>query len=136
MNKPRAVFFGNRQDLLTHVYPDSRVERLKALADVHPVIVSKDNFDDLLPELSEIDYIFSTWGMPRLTPAQIKQMSALKMVFYGAGTVKYFAEPLSAAGGSGGFRLGSERYSGGRIYCCPDDARGKRLLWIGSSAGV
>ena len=46
MNKPRAVFFGNRQDLLTHVYPDSRVERLKALADVHPVIVSKDNFDD------------------------------------------------------------------------------------------
>ena len=98
MNKPRAVFFGNRQDLLTHVYPDSRVERLKALADVHPVIVSKDNFDDLLPELSEIDYIFSTWGMPRLTPAQIKQMSALKMVFYGAGTVKYFAEPFLQQG--------------------------------------
>ena len=98
MNKPRAVFFGNRQDLLTHVYPDSRVERLKALADVHPVIVTKDNFDDLLPELSEIDYIFSTWGMPRLTPAQIEQMSALKMVFYGAGTVKYFAEPLLQQG--------------------------------------
>ena len=98
MNKPNVAFFGNREDLLTHVYPESRIHRLKALADVHPVIVGKENLDDQLPELSEVEYIFSTWGMPRLRSAQIKQMSALKMVLYGAGTVKYFAEPLLQQG--------------------------------------
>jgi len=98
MNIPKAAFFGNRKDLLERVYPDSRIDRLKALANVHPIVVSKENLAEQLSELADVEYIFSTWGMPRLTPEQIRQMPALKMVLYGAGTVKYFAEPFLQQG--------------------------------------
>ena len=94
MQKPKAAFFCNRPDLANRVFPDSRIARLKKHADVHPVMIDKKNFEAQLPELADCEYIFSTWGMLVLKPAQIQKLPSLKMVFYGAGTVKYFAEPF------------------------------------------
>ncbi len=46
-----------------------------------------------------VEYIFSTWGMPEFTESEIKTyLSSLKAVFYGAGTVKYFAKPFFECG--------------------------------------
>lgn len=44
--------------------------------------------------LADIQVIFSTWGMPCLTPEQLALMPNLQAVFYAAGTVKGFASPL------------------------------------------
>lgn len=52
-----------------------------------------------LPKLSETEYIFSTWGMPALTREEIKTyLPNLKCIFYGAGSVKYFAKPFLDCG--------------------------------------
>lgn len=94
MAKPSIAFFCNHPGLLTSVYPESRVKRIASLSQLYPTTINKDNFDNLAADLAEIEYIFSTWGMLRLSDKDLSKMPNLKAVFYGAGTVKYFAEPL------------------------------------------
>jgi len=94
VTNPHTAFFCNYPHLLTSVYPDSRVKRIESLSQLYPTTVNRDNFDDLVADLSDIEYIFSTWGMPRLYDEDLSKLPNLKAVFYGAGTVKYFAEPL------------------------------------------
>jgi len=49
--------------------------------------------------LPDTEYIFSTWGMPEMTDAEIAyHFPKLKAIFYGAGTVQYFARPFLARG--------------------------------------
>ena len=47
------------------------------------------------PAHPEIEAVFSSWGMPCLTEAQISErLPNLRCVFYAAGTVQYFARPF------------------------------------------
>lgn len=47
----------------------------------------------------DVEVIFSTWGMPQFTEAEIKTyLPGLKAVFYAAGTVQAFARPFLACG--------------------------------------
>jgi len=94
----RIAFFCNYPPLITSVYPESRIQRIQNLGELHPTTISHENFSELLPDLQELEYIFSTWGMPRLTEDELRELPNLKVVFYGAGTVKYFAEPLLQRG--------------------------------------
>jgi phosphoglycerate dehydrogenase-like enzyme len=57
-------------------------------------VVTRANFEDCLPELIDVEVIFSTWGMFPLTQAQLDRLPNLRAVFYAAGSVKYFAGPL------------------------------------------
>jgi len=91
---PGVAFFCNYRQLLSSVYPESRIHRIQTLGQLYPTTISRENFRDLLPDLKEIEYIFSTWGMPRLNDEDLLDLPNLKAVFYAAGTVKYFAEPL------------------------------------------
>ena len=52
------------------------------------------------PELfKDTEYIFSTWGMSELTADESKTyLPSLKCVFYGAGSVQYFARPFLECG--------------------------------------
>lgn len=44
-------------------------------------------------------YVFSTWGMPAFTEEEIKScLPSLKAVFYGAGSVQFFAQPFLNCG--------------------------------------
>lgn len=46
-----------------------------------------------------VEYVFSTWGMPTFTEEEIKKyLPSLKAVFYGAGTVQSFARPFLNCG--------------------------------------
>ena len=47
----------------------------------------------------DVEVVFSTWGMPAMTEAEIREcFPALKAVFYGAGSVQNFARPFLNAG--------------------------------------
>lgn len=48
-------------------------------------------------DLSEVEVIFSTWGMAKLDEAFLAAAPKLRAVFYAAGTVKSFATPESYA---------------------------------------
>jgi len=50
-------------------------------------------------ELCEVEVLFSTWGMPELSEDEIKKyFGKVKALFYGAGTVQYFARPFLKSG--------------------------------------
>lgn len=93
--KKKAAFFNNQgQSKIDYVYGKGRWEKVKEITDMYPEIVSKDNFEQHVENLQDIEVIFSTWGMPSLTEEQIKRLPALKAVFYGAGATDSFARPF------------------------------------------
>lgn len=58
-------------------------------------LITMDNLNEYKDMLSEVEYVFSSWGMPTLSEQQIKDyLPKLKAVFYGAGSVQYFATPF------------------------------------------
>jgi len=88
----KAAFVGNA-DEIARVFARGRREAVEERADVLPGVVSPDD-----PRMAEVEAIFSTWGMPRLTPEQLQAMSSLRAVFYAAGAVEHFSRPLVERG--------------------------------------
>jgi phosphoglycerate dehydrogenase-like enzyme len=49
--------------------------------------------------MPQVQFIFSTWGMPSMNEEQLRQcFPALEAVFYAAGSVQHFARPLLRSG--------------------------------------
>lgn len=83
---------------INFVFGKGRSEQIAALAQLHPGIVTSENFDAQFPALAEVEVIFSTWGMPKLTASQIERMPKLRAVLYAAGSIKEFARPFLETG--------------------------------------
>lgn len=92
-----AAFFGSAERT-NIVYAQGRRESLEARANFYPHCISSKNFDEHAAQLGDLEVIFSTWGMPQLSAAQIDQMPNLKAVFYAAGSVQNFARPYLERG--------------------------------------
>ena len=97
-SKPAAILLGGRQNL-AYVYPESLLAEIG-----HWVkwLVSRQQVEQYSREEQEkhllhpeTEYIFSTWGMPRLTEAFLDRAPRLKAVFYGAGSVRSFVTETS-----------------------------------------
>jgi len=76
------------------VFGEGRRERIEVLTDLYPEVVTAGNFDRHAPNLAETQVIFASWGVPCFSKVQLARMSKLKAVFYAAGNVKKFAQPL------------------------------------------
>ncbi len=84
----KAAFIGSPEQI-ARVYGKGRREELEALAEFAPGVFCPAEVD-----LAETEVLFSTWGMPLLAPEQLDRMPKLQAVFYAAGAVFGFAEPL------------------------------------------
>jgi phosphoglycerate dehydrogenase-like enzyme len=91
---PQAAFFSNEPSNIDRVYAAGRKELLQSELNLFPQIVSSGKFETLQPVLQDLEYIFSTWGMPVLTEEQVRRLPALKAVFYAAGSIQSFARPF------------------------------------------
>lgn len=89
----KAAFFGQLNTIET-VYAQGRREKIAGLTELYPSIIDLENFQEHAEVLSKVEVVFSTWGMPLLTPEHLDQLPSLKAVFYGAGSVQSFAAPL------------------------------------------
>ncbi len=78
-------------DIVEYVYGAERVNKIREISDLHPERITSKNLEEELPKLNETEAIFSCWGMPKLTTAQIERMPKLKAVFYAGGSVNGFA---------------------------------------------
>ena len=88
----KAILLSNNENDLKRVYTHQEVAMIQSLFDCDGIYRTD-------AELTDTDVIFSTWGMPKLTEAQIREkLPSLKAVFYGAGTVKYFVQPFLNCG--------------------------------------
>ena len=94
-----AVYFCASPDNIRRVYGGGAGEQIAALAPVYPhIIQSAAMFREHREGLRDTEVIFTTWGMPSLTPADLGLLPNLKAVFYAAGSVKGFAQPFLEAG--------------------------------------
>ena len=89
----KAIFISS---MVNTVYTAEQRQKIAELTDLMPEIVDAKNFDSL--DLSDVEVIFSTWGMMCFTPEQLDRMPKLKAVFYAAGATDYFARPLLERG--------------------------------------
>ena len=92
----RAIFLCNRESDVRRVYHADTVARLQSLCELDDSIYASA---DLAEIPTDTEIVFSTWGMPCLTEAQIRAyLPRLQAVFYAAGSVQAFARPLLASG--------------------------------------
>lgn len=90
----KGAFLTKEPDVVNRVWGKRQQERLARLVELPSEIITPDTLADHAEWLAETRVIFSTWGMPCLTPEQMALLPNLQAVFYAAGTVKGFAEPL------------------------------------------
>lgn len=89
----RAIYLCNNPKRWASVYAPEIRARLAALYDIADVCFTAADLEG--HDFSDVALIFSTWGMPPLTEAQIaRHLPGLRSVFYAAGTVQAFARPF------------------------------------------
>ena len=95
----KAVFLCNEKNNPLRIYDKNTRERLSLLTGITDDIYSRDEVFENKESFSDTEFIFSTWGMPVFTEEEIKDLfPALKCVFYGAGSVQFFARPFLNCG--------------------------------------
>ncbi|MCH8832243.1 MAG: hydroxyacid dehydrogenase [Chloroflexi bacterium] len=76
------------------VFGQGRRQTIEKLTDLYPEVINAKNFDEQASNLADVEVIFATWGMPRLTAEQLGKMPKLEAVFYAAGNVRAFAQSI------------------------------------------
>ena len=94
--KPKAVFMSN-EEAINNAYSETVRRKMNNLLDFVPGYYTGESFrhPSGVSDLKDVEYVFSTWGMPSLTEAEIRSfLPKLKAVFYAAGSVQSFARPF------------------------------------------
>ena len=90
----KTAFICNNPDTIRRVYGKGRKEKVGEISDLYPTVITADNMKEHAKSMKDLEVAFSTWGMPKLTAEQLDMLPALKAVFYAAGSVKGFIDPL------------------------------------------
>lgn len=95
MSKPKAIFMTNYEMKVEQVYGDAITERIRKNADISSEVLNYEKF--LAQDTTDVEYIFSTWGMPSISVEEIKnKLPNLKAIYYAAGATDHFARPFFA----------------------------------------
>lgn len=95
----KAIFLSDAKETLLNVYAPSIREKLSALVSLDGTVYGKQDVLSSPDTFSDIEIIFSTWGMPSFTEEEIARIfPRLSAIFYAAGTVQSFARPFLAKG--------------------------------------
>lgn len=100
---PKAVLMADnvpwiQDDIISAIYGESRLDRIREEADLYPVRITSDNLDEHLSDLSELEVIFSCWRLPPLLQQRLEKLPNLKAIFYASGSVANFATPFLQQG--------------------------------------
>lgn len=96
MRRLKSVFMGRNPAKLEEVYTPEQRREIAEFTDLIPEIVTPETIDST--DLSEVEVLFSTWGVPLFTSGELDRMPKLEVVFYAAGATDHFARPLFARG--------------------------------------
>ncbi|OPZ24486.1 MAG: putative 2-hydroxyacid dehydrogenase YoaD [Lentisphaerae bacterium ADurb.BinA184] len=98
MARTETAFLCESPASIDRVYGQGRRETIGRISQLYPSCLSRSMLVEHAPRLRDVQAVFSTWGMPTLDRQDLALLPALKLVLYGAGSVKGFAEPLLDAG--------------------------------------
>ena len=91
----KSIFLCNKKSNIDKVYADS----FEKLSDIGRTVYTLDDVIASPEKFADVEYIFSTWGMPSMCKEDIRNyFPSLKCVFYAAGSVQAFARPFLACG--------------------------------------
>jgi len=76
------------------VYTKAAHDRITSMTNLYPSVINAKNFDNHMIHLKDVEVIFATWGMICFEKKHFAAMPKLKAVFYAAGNVRAFAQPL------------------------------------------
>lgn len=94
----KAIYLCDQKESLYKVYAE-HIAYLTEHAGVPETVYTLRDVLNAPGAFQQTEYIFSTWGMPKMTEEQIAAcFPNLKCVFYGAGTVQAFARPFLSRG--------------------------------------
>lgn len=95
----KAIFMTKNRANCESVYPPYVREDLAKSLDFIEPLYDMSQLEARADALNQVEVVFSTWGMPSLSAEEIKKyFGSLKAVFYGAGSVQYFARPFLEVG--------------------------------------
>lgn len=91
----KAIFLSEKEKNIKSVYTGRQVQDLTFEAGLFPQFFKKQDIIDDPAYFTDVETIFSTWGMPSFTEEEIaKCFPSLKAIFYAAGSVQAFARPF------------------------------------------
>lgn len=91
----RSIFISNIAGNLEKVYGTDTQSYLQEAAGLELIQYTRDMILENPEDFRDVDFIFSTWGMPAFTEDEIAAIfPKLQCVFYGAGSVQAFARPF------------------------------------------
>lgn len=94
----KIALFGSNSLQFSKVYTPAVLSELSKYG-ILSERISKKNINKQKDFLQDCEIAFATWGMPRLSKEEIKEyLPSLKVLFYSAGTVQYFARPFLESG--------------------------------------
>jgi len=76
------------EDVMDKVYPYNIKKEIENLVDIKKSPMTSKEVENNIEVLNDIDVIFSSWGGPKLDENFLKHAPNLKIIFYGAGTIK------------------------------------------------
>ncbi len=86
-------------DRIHSVYNNEIREILNTRFALSDEVITEQKLFEKMGEFSEVEYVFSTWGMLKISEKDIKEyLPSLKAVFYGAGSVQGFAKEFLNCG--------------------------------------
>ena len=95
----KAIFLCNNTSTARRVFTAAAAEAIGAMCELDGCVYTEADVFAAPERFTDVEIIFSTWGMPKLDEAQIKEyLPRLKCIFYGAGSVQRFAAPYIACG--------------------------------------
>ena len=98
MIKIKIALFSENGSCFSKVFTPSVLQKLGEYGELSPRI-DKSNIESHKEFFKDCEIAFATWGMPKFSEEEIKKyMPCLKVIFYSAGTVQYFAKPFLDCG--------------------------------------
>ncbi len=98
MIKIKIALFGANEKSFSKVYSETVLEKLRKHGEISARI-DRSNIDEHKAFLRQCEAAFATWGMIEFTEEEIREyMPKLRVLFYSAGTVQYFAKPFLDCG--------------------------------------
>ena len=91
----KAIFLCERSKDIFTVYSESVVSEIQSLTEIEKRLYDKAAVISSPESFSNVEFIFSTWGMPEFTEEEIKTcFPSLKCIFYAAGSIQRFTHPF------------------------------------------
>lgn len=95
----RSILISEKKQRIADVYPAELIEKLRQQADLDKEVYSREEILAEPAKFANVEFLFSTWGMPSMTEEEIARcFPNLQCVFYAAGTVQKFARPFLERG--------------------------------------